>query len=52
MFIKRKTKGGFINPAYEKFDKVMGIVIFTLVVILFIALVVMCFNDLTSSEKL
>lgn len=45
MFIKKTKEGGFINPAYEKFERTMGIITFILIAVIFIVLVIICICD-------
>jgi hypothetical protein len=52
MFIKRKKEGGFINPAYEKFERVMGIVTFIVIFCLFITLVIMAICELGNADTI
>ncbi len=46
MFIKKKKEGGFINPAYERLNKILGIASFVIIVLIFISLLVMAFRDI------
>lgn len=46
MFIKKKKEGGFINPAYEKFEKIMGMLVFCLIVVLFLIFLIMAIKDM------
>jgi hypothetical protein len=46
MFIKKKKEGGFINPAYEKFERIMGILVLCLIVVLFLTFLVMAIIDM------
>lgn len=39
MIVKKKKKGGFVNPAYEKFERTMGTVTFFLIICIFMVLV-------------
>jgi hypothetical protein len=46
MFIKKKKEGGFINPAYEKFELIMGKIVFIVILILFITILTWVFIDI------
>ncbi|MBP1593365.1 MAG: hypothetical protein H6Q12_383 [Bacteroidetes bacterium] len=39
MIVKKKKAGGYINPAYEKFERAMANITFFLIVCIFLALV-------------
>lgn len=48
MFIKKKKEGGFINPAYEKFERTMGILVFCLIAVLFLIFLFMAIKEMGS----
>lgn len=45
--IKKRTKDGFRNPRYDELDRKVGMVVFSLLGIGFVALVVMMFVGAT-----
>ena len=50
ILIKKKLEGGFINPKYERINKILGYVAIIAVIILFIILVWLVFNSDTSMQ--
>jgi hypothetical protein len=49
-FLKKKKEGGFINPAYEKFDQIMGKLVFVMIVVLLVTFVVLALKDLNEGS--
>ncbi len=47
MFVKKRKEGGFINPSYEKVERIMGLVTFVVILCLFLGLVIMAIKDLS-----
>ncbi|MBP1593210.1 MAG: hypothetical protein H6Q12_228 [Bacteroidetes bacterium] len=52
MFVKKNKEGGFINPAYEKFERIMGLVTLVVIVCLFVGLVFMAIKDLNCTDTI
>ena len=45
MLIKKKTNGGFINPTYERFNRIMGYIAIAAILIIFIVLIGLLFKS-------
>ena len=50
MLIKKKTDGGFINPTYERFNRIMGYIAIAAILIIFIVLIGLLFKSWTGNE--
>jgi len=50
MIVKKKKEGGFINPAYEKFERIMSFVVFFIILCAFLILLAWVVVDFSKTD--